>query len=148
MSDLLDLYQDLVVDHSRRPRHKGSLPETPHRAEGDNPLCGDRLEVALELEDDRIVEARFDGQGCAISTASASLLTEALEGKTVDEARELFERFRAAVAGEAPPDLEGLGKLAALVGVREYPMRVKCATLPWHTAMAAMAGRRETVTTE
>ena len=139
MSDLRELYQEVIRDHSRNPRNFGALESATHRAEGRNPLCGD--ELALELCVDgrqRVAEARFSGRGCAISTASASLLTEALRGKSVAETEALFERFHGAVTApeETPVDSEGLGKLACLLGVREYPMRVKCASLAWHSKMA------------
>jgi nitrogen fixation NifU-like protein len=149
MSDLRELYQELILDHSKRPRNVGTL-EGGLRAHGHNPLCGDRLAVYLDVEGDVVREARFQGEGCAISTASASLMTEAVRGRTPAEVKALFERFHQAVTG--PPDVEidtdGLGKLAVLTGVRRYPMRVKCASLAWHTLEAALRGRGESVTTE
>jgi nitrogen fixation NifU-like protein len=139
---LQDLYGEVILDHNRRPRNFGRLPEASHSAVGYNPLCGDRVEVTLRVEDGRIEEIAFEGVGCAISTASASMMTEALRGKSLAESRDLFERFHALVTG-APnggaaegPDL---GKLAAFAGVGEFPMRVKCATLAWHALQSALA---------
>ncbi|HEY3570819.1 MAG TPA: SUF system NifU family Fe-S cluster assembly protein [Thermoanaerobaculia bacterium] len=146
MSDLRDLYQEVILDHNRRPRNFGPLPEANHQAEGNNPLCGDRITVYLDLEGDRIRGISFQGAGCAISTASASLMTEALKGRSVEEARHLFHGFHEMVTkGEEGEDL---GKLAVFTGVREYPMRVKCATLAWHTLMAALDQKDQPVTTE
>jgi nitrogen fixation NifU-like protein len=150
MSDLRDLYQEVILDHTKHPRNKGALEHATHRAHGSNPLCGDQLALFLEVADGRVKDARFSGRGCAISTASASLLTEAVKGRSPAEAHELFARFHRAVT--APPDeaidVSALGKLAALTGVREFPMRVKCASLAWHTLEAALAGKAEPVTTE
>jgi nitrogen fixation protein NifU and related proteins len=149
VSDLRELYQELILDHSKRPRNVGTL-EGGLRAQGHNPLCGDRLTVYLDVHDGRVRDVRFQGEGCAISTASASLMTEAVRGRTPEETQALFERFHDAVTG--PPDVEidveGLGKLAVLTGVRRYPMRVKCASLAWHTLDAALRGRGDSVTTE
>ncbi len=146
--DLADLYRDVIVDHNRRPRNRGPLPGATHRAEGNNPLCGDQLRVFLELQDDRIGELRFEGTGCAISTASASLMSEAVRGRTRAEAAELFTAMhRMLTTPGAAPDPR-LGKLAALAGVREFPARVKCASLCWHTLNAALAGDALPVTTE
>lgn len=150
MTDLAELYQDVILDHGRRPRRFGRLAAASHSAEGDNPLCGDQVHLELAVAEDRIDDVAFEGRGCAISTASASLMAEAVAGKSVEEARRLSELFRRLMRGEggaATEDLEELGKLAALHGVREYPMRVKCATLPWHTFEAALAGGA-TVSTE
>ena len=138
MSDLRDLYQEVILDHNRRPRNFGAPAEANRQAEGYNPLCGDKVTVFLEVEGDRIAAAGFQGAGCAISTASASLMTEALKGRSVEEARGLFQTFHDLVTtgkGEGSPEL---GKLAVFTGVREYPMRVKCATLAWHTLLAAL----------
>jgi nitrogen fixation NifU-like protein len=147
MTELKDLYQELILDHGRAPRNFRRI-ERPHReAEGFNPLCGDQYTVALVLRDDRIEDIAFEGLGCAISKASASLMTTALKGKTRAEAAVLFERFHALVTGD-PSDAESLGKLAVFAGVRDFPVRVKCATLPWHTFRAALEGRREAVSTE
>ncbi len=151
MSELLDLYQEIILDHNKRPRNFGSLPDPDASARGDNPLCGDRLELELELDGDRVSDVRFRGAGCAISTASASLMTEAVKGKSCDEIERLFTAFHELLTGD--PSVRGaaapeLGKLAAFEGVREFPVRVKCATLAWHTLKAALAGRQGAVTTE
>lgn len=146
--DLADLYRDVIVDHNRRPRNFGSLAAANHSAEGNNPLCGDKLHVFLEIEDDIIRDIRFDGAGCAISTASASLMSEAVKGKSRAEVATLFgsvHRMLTRHDAEADP---ALGKLAALAGVRAFPMRVKCASLCWHTLNAALAGSALPVTTE
>jgi nitrogen fixation NifU-like protein len=135
--DLTDLYRDVILDHNRRPRNFGTLEQANALAEGFNPLCGDRLTVRLNLADDRIENIRFEGQGCAISTASASLMTEAVKGKTRGEALALFDRVHRLLTDDAA-DAEDLGKLAALSGVREYPARVKCASLCWHTLASAL----------
>jgi nitrogen fixation NifU-like protein len=151
-SELRELYQEVILDHTRKPRNKRAIEDTRNRAEGFNPLCGDKATVFLRLEGDRIVDASFEGQGCAISTASASMMTEALKGKTREEAEALFERFHrllTASPGDAaanPP--EGLGKLAVFAGVCEFPVRVKCASLAWHTMKNALEGRAEAASTE
>lgn len=146
--DLADLYRDVIVDHNRRPRNRGDLPASTHRAEGNNPLCGDQLHVFVEVKDDLIHDLRFTGSGCAISTASASLMTEALRGRTRVEAAELFSAMhRMLTTPGATPDPR-LGKLMALAGVREFPARVKCASLCWHTLNAALANAAAPVTTE
>ena len=150
MSDLRDLYQELIVDHNKNPRNYGVLADANRRAEGYNPLCGDKVTVYLHMDGDRIGDVRFDGAGCAISTASASLMTQAVKGKTVAEAEALFEAFHAVVTGQDTSDdaAERLGKLAVLAGVREYPSRVKCATLAWHTLHNAAHGEPTTAKTE
>jgi nitrogen fixation protein NifU and related proteins len=135
--ELTDLYRDVILDHNRRPRNFGPLEHANALAEGFNPLCGDRLTVRIDLADDRIENIRFEGQGCAISTASASLMTEAVKGKTRGEALALFDRVHRLLTDDAA-DAEDLGKLAALSGVREYPARVKCASLCWHTLASAL----------
>ena len=147
MSDLHDLYQETILDHGKRPRNTGVLPGATHRAEGYNPLCGDRLTLQLKVEGGHITGIRFQGVGCAISTASASLMTEAMQGKTPEEAERAFEKFHTLLTQERPaaPDL---GKLAVFSGVREYPMRVKCATLAWHTLRAALRSQAQPVSTE
>lgn len=148
MNDLDDLYQELILEHYRRPRNYGRLEDQTRSAEGFNPLCGDRLSVYLEVKDGVIEEAKFEGQGCAISTASASLLTEAVKGKTEAEAEALFRAFQDLLTkpdGDVRPEL---GKLEALAGVRRFPVRVKCATLAWHTLHAALARAQASVTTE
>ena len=150
MSELRDLYQEVILDHAKHPRNFGALEHPTHSATGRNPLCGDQLVLMLDVQHDLVRDARFAGKGCAISTASASLLTEAVKGKTTAQAHELFKRFHDAVTApaDAAPDVSGLGKLAALTGVREFPMRVKCASLAWHTLEAALAGASEPVSTE
>jgi nitrogen fixation NifU-like protein len=150
MSELTDLYQEVVLDHGRRPRNFGPLAGATHRAEGLNPLCGDHVTVYARLDGDRVAEARFEGNGCAISKASASVMTGAVKGRTTGEIEEMFERFHRLVT-EGPGGTggeEALGKLAVFGGVHEYPTRVKCASLPWHTLRAALQGRGEPVTTE
>jgi len=150
MSDLRDLYQDVILDHSRNPRNFGPLADANRTAEGYNPLCGDKLALYLHVEGDHIIGASFQGAGCAISTASASVLTDIVQGKTVAEAHELFRRFRSMVTAplDAEIDEEALGKLAVFSGIREFPVRVKCATLAWHTLEAALAETTNPVTTE
>ena len=138
MSDLTDLYQEVILDHNRRPRNFRAIVAPSHHAEGYNPLCGDRLNLYVQVNGDTITDVAFEGSGCAISKASASLMTDALKGKTVSEANSLFERFHRVVT--TPPDqpVEDLGKLSVLAGVREFPVRVKCASLAWHTFKAAL----------
>jgi nitrogen fixation NifU-like protein len=149
MSDLRDLYQEVILDHSKRPRNFGPLPKANRKAEGYNPLCGDRETVYLTLDGDVLKDVRFEGTGCAISTASASMMTESLKGKTREEADRLFARFRDLITGKDKSDSgRDLGKLEVFSGVREYPVRVKCATLPWHTLKAALEGNGATVSTE
>jgi nitrogen fixation NifU-like protein len=145
--DLAELYRDVIVDHNRSPRNRGRIAGATHHAEGDNPLCGDRLRLDVELAGDVIRDLRFEGSGCAISTASASLMSEAVKGRTKAEAAELFNDVHCMLTG-ASPDASRLGKLAALAGVRAFPARVKCASLAWHTLNAALAGDVPTVTTE
>jgi len=138
MSDLTDLYQQVILDHNRRPRNRGKLPTANRVAHGDNPTCGDQCSVYIRLEGDRIADLSFDGQGCAISQASASLMTTQIKGKTVAEAQALSEQFRKIVTtGEAP---EEISDLAAFAGVHAFPARIKCATLGWHAALEAVGG--------
>jgi nitrogen fixation NifU-like protein len=149
VSDLTDLYQEVVLDHGKRPRNFGPLEGATHRAEGLNPLCGDRVTVWARLEDGRVREARFDGSGCAISKAAASVMTGVVKGKTPEEIDDLFDRFRRLVTeGPRAGEEEALGKLAVFGGVHEYPTRVKCASLPWHALRAALAGKGEPISTE
>ncbi|HEX5138948.1 MAG TPA: SUF system NifU family Fe-S cluster assembly protein [Planctomycetota bacterium] len=151
MSDQLrELYQELILDHNKKPRNRRPMADATADADGFNPLCGDRIHVFVKLLGDRIEDVSFDGMGCAISTASASLMTTALKGKTIAEARALFQRFHEMVTGEpgAAVDADALGKLAVFQGVCEFPVRVKCATLCWHTLKAAIDRSQETVTTE
>lgn len=150
MSDLRELYQEVILDHSKKPRNYLKLEGANRTAEGYNPLCGDVVTVYLQLEDDVIRKVGFQGSGCAISKASASMMTDSLKGKTAAEAQVLFERFHDLVTGgeDQEGDPAGLGKLAVFSGVREFPVRVKCATLAWHTMRAALEGKGETVSTE
>ena len=148
MSDLTDLYQEVILDHNRRPRNFRTIDDASRTQEGYNPLCGDRLMLYVKLDGDRIADVAFQGSGCAISKASASLMTDALKGKTVDEARALFEKFHDMVTSSPDTTAPDLGKLSALSGVREYPTRIKCASLPWHALKAAVAGEPGTVSTE
>ncbi|HEX5758894.1 MAG TPA: SUF system NifU family Fe-S cluster assembly protein [Thermoanaerobaculia bacterium] len=145
-TDLSDLYQEVILDHNRRPRNFGPLPAANRSARGHNPLCGDKVTLFVRVEDDRVEEIAFEGSGCAISMAAASLMTEALKGVPVAEARTLFEGFHRLVTSRPGEPVEvpaELGKLAVFAGVRDYPVRVKCATLPWHTFNAALAGAPE-----
>jgi len=151
MFDLRDLYQEVIVDHNRNPRNFGNMDDADRTAEGFNPLCGDRLNLYLKLDGDRIADVRFDGGGCAISVASASLMTDAMKGKTLAEAEQLFSDFHRLITGDQSAGLdqaERLGKLTALLGVKAYPTRVKCATLCWHTLRSALEGRETVVSTE
>ncbi|MGH8067133.1 MAG: Fe-S cluster assembly sulfur transfer protein SufU [Candidatus Entotheonellia bacterium] len=150
MSDLRELYQELIIDHSKRPRNFRVLEEANRKSEGYNPLCGDKITVFLELENGRVKNVGFQGSGCAISTASASVMTESVKGKTLAEAEILFEVFHRLVTGKPPAagKTPALGKLAAFSGVSEFPARVKCATLAWHTLHAALQGEGDTVSTE
>lgn len=154
MSDLNDLYQEVILDHNKRPRNFRVLEGANRRAEGFNPLCGDRLTLFLQVDGDVIREATFQGSGCAISKASASLMTDALKGKTIDQAQSLFDRFHHMVtsapdAANIEGDFADVGKLSVLAGVREFPLRVKCASLAWHTFKAALKSEKpEVVSTE
>jgi len=149
MSELDDLYQEILLDHYRRPRNFGPLPGADREVDGHNPLCGDRLRLRLRLDGDTVAEARFEGSGCAISTASASMMTEAIRGRPVAEVLALAARFRALVTGEGEAGTaESMGELAALAGVRAYPMRVKCATLAWHALRSALEGASGHISTE
>ncbi|MFU8895446.1 MAG: Fe-S cluster assembly sulfur transfer protein SufU [Gammaproteobacteria bacterium] len=137
--DLADLYRDVIIDHNRKPRNFRKIPPPCRHAEGLNPLCGDKLQVYLKVDaDDRIEDVSFEGSGCAISIASASLMTETLCGRTRAEAETLFERIHGMLTGTEEADIDAIGKLAALAGVREYPSRVKCASLCWHTVHSAL----------
>lgn len=148
MSELHELYQQLIIDHGRKPRNFGVLSGANHVKEGVNPLCGDKLIVYVLEKDGVIDNIHFVGEGCAISTASASLMTQYLKGKSVDEVRDIFHDFHQLVTQGQMHSAERLGKLAVLKGVCEYPARVKCATLCWHTLMAALENRQEPVSTE
>jgi nitrogen fixation protein NifU and related proteins len=142
-----DLYQEIILDHSKRPRNFHPMPDATSRAEGYNPLCGDRLRLYVKMENGLVRDASFEGAGCAISTASASLMTESLKGKTKVQAMAMLERFHDLLTKESPVTAE-LGKLAVFCGVRDYPARVKCATLCWHTLKSALEGVEEPVSTE
>ncbi len=145
--DLAELYRDVIVDHNRSPRNRGRLPAATHHADGDNPLCGDRLHLDVVVAGDLVRDLRFEGSGCAISTASASLMSEAVKGRTLAETATLFDAVHRMLTGELE-DASRLGKLAALAGVRAFPARVKCASLAWHTLNAALAGNAPPVSTE
>ena len=152
MSELRELYQEVILDHTKKPRNFGELPGANRRAEGYNPLCGDRATVLVRLEGDKVADVRFQGAGCSISTASASMMTESIKGKTRAEVEKLFDRFHALITSDptraaqnAAPEL---GKLAVFSGVCEFPVRVKCASLAWHTLKAALAGEGRPVSTE
>ena len=154
MSDLRDLYQEVILDHNRSPRNFGEPDHCDRKADGHNPLCGDEIRVFVTFEDGVVKDVRFVGNGCAISMASASMMTDLIKGKTESEARDLFSRFHQIVTGqvEGEPAADGedddADHLAVLSGVREYPMRVKCATLAWHTLVAALDGGDQPVVTE
>jgi len=143
---LRDLYQEVILDHNRRPRNFHAIADASHTAEGYNPLCGDRLTLYLKVDGGIVTEVSFEGAGCAISKASASLMTDAVKGKSVAEARALFDRFHRMVTTPPEQPVEDLGKLSAFAGVREFPVRVKCASLAWHTLKAAMANETRTST--
>jgi len=150
MADLRELYQETILDHNKRPRNFHEIPNADATAVGHNPLCGDRVTVYLRLADDRIADVAFVGQGCAISKASSSLMTDAVKGKSRAQAHDLFEKFHRMVTGRPgdPVDTQSLGKLAVLSGVSEFPVRVKCASLPWHTLEAALGSKKEIVSLE
>jgi nitrogen fixation NifU-like protein len=147
MNDIADLYQELIIDHSSRPRNFKVL-DAAQSAEGYNPLCGDRLTVYLRMNGDLIADASFQGEGCAISKASASLMTESIKQKTRDEVEKIFSEFHDLVTGVGNPDIESLGKLAAFSGLCEFPIRVKCGMLGWHTLRAALKHETTVVSTE
>jgi len=142
MSDLRELYQDVILEHSKAPRNYRKLATANHKAEGYNPLCGDHFTLYLDLEGDSIHDISFQGSGCAISKASASMMTQSVKGKTREEAERLFKQFHKLVTGQANGNQADLGKLAVFSGVSQFPVRVKCATLAWHTLQAAMEGKR------
>ena len=149
--DLRDLYQDVILDHSKRPRNFGEAEDANRSADGNNPLCGDKVTVYLKIAGEVIEDVRFKARGCAISIASASMMTELVKGKRIDEAEAIFERFHDLLVRKepvTPEEMESLDKLAALTGVRAFPTRIKCATLGWHTFRAAIDDTNEEVTTE
>ena len=151
-SELRELYQETILDHSRKPRNFGALPEANRTAEGYNPLCGDRGTVYVQLADDRVTDVAYQGAGCSISTASASMMTEGVKGKTRPQAEALFERFHDLITSDPQQAsrraIPELGKLTVFAGVSEFPVRVKCAALPWHTFKAALEGAEQPVSTE
>ncbi len=148
MTDMNDLYQELILDHNARPRNYGALNPCTHQAEGVNPLCGDHIVVYVLVENNVVQNIRFEGSGCAISKSSASLLTESVKGKTLDETKHLFEQFHCLLTDKSSSAETSLGKLSAFAGVKEFPMRVKCATLAWHTLKAALDKTSQTISTE
>jgi nitrogen fixation NifU-like protein len=150
MNDLRELYQEVILDHGRTPRNFGKIEGTELHADGHNPLCGDRLTVYLEVKDGKVAKARFDGSGCAISVASASLMTEAILGQDLARVEQMFEDFQALLTGKLDPEEapSRLGKLAVFAGVRDFPVRIKCATLAWHTLRAAETGKHGGCSTE
>ena len=150
MTDLRELYQEVILDHGRTPRNFGRIETTELHADGHNPLCGDRLTVFLEVDGGKVVNARFDGSGCAISVASASLMTEAVIGQTLERVEQMFTDFQALLTGKLDPAeaADRLGKLAVFAGVRDFPVRIKCATLAWHTLRAAESGKHDGCSTE
>jgi nitrogen fixation NifU-like protein len=150
MAELGDLYQQVIIDHNKNPRNKKPIDDATRVISGDNPLCGDKITLYVKLDGDVISDVGFQGKGCAISQASASLMTGAVKGRTVEEAERLFHGFHDMVTGEnGAPDITALGKLAAFGGVKQFPARVKCANLPWHTLHAALAEpEAESVSTE
>jgi nitrogen fixation NifU-like protein len=150
VSEFQDLYQQVILDHNQRPRNFHALEGEVRRSEGHNPLCGDRLTLYLDVQEGRVRDVAFVGAGCAISKASASMMTEAVKGRTREEAEALFRVFHGLLTGDqaVSPDDPRLGKLVVFAGVRDYPVRVKCATLAWHTLRAALADQHDTITTE
>ena len=146
MSDLSELYQEVILDHNRRPRNFHAIGDASHSAEGYNPLCGDRLTLYLKVNGDTIEDVSFEGAGCAISKASASMMTDALKGRSIAEANALFDRFHRMVTTPPSQAVEDLGKLSSLAGVHEFPVRVKCASLAWHTLKAALANAHQAST--
>ena len=149
MNELQDLYREVILDHNRQPRNFGELDEADRVVEGVNPLCGDKMTLYLKLDGDLIEDVRFDGTGCAISVASSSLMTERVKGRSIEESMELYDRVHEMLTGkDGEPPAEEMDKLAALAGVREYPSRVKCASLAWHALKAALTGSGEKISTE
>ena len=148
MADLRELYQEVILEHSKAPRNYRELPAANHKAEGFNPLCGDHFTLYLDLDGDTIRDIGFQGSGCAISKASASMMTQSVKGKSKQEAEKLFSEFHKLVTGQANGNRADVGKLAAFSGVSEFPVRVICATLAWHTLHAALEGKQDAVSTE
>jgi len=150
MEDLRELYQQVILDHNKNPKNFKKIEAATHESEGYNPLCGDKIHLYLLVRDDKIEDIGFEGSGCAISKASASVMTTEVKGKRVEEAKALFEKFKRLLMGENgnQPDLAELGRLAVFSGVRDYPVRIKCAALAWHALVAALENRRDAVSTE
>ena len=148
MSDLRELYQQVILDHNKTPRNFRVIEPCIHEADGFNPLCGDKVHVYVETDGDTIIDVAFQGEGCAISTAAASMMTQAIKGKSIAEAEAIFAAYQKMVTGAEDADSARLGKLAVFEGVREFPMRVKCATLAWHTMRSALHDSNQTATTE
>ena len=148
MAELRDLYQDIILEHSKRPRNYRTLEAANRTVEGYNPLCGDHFTIYLDVEGERIRDISFQGSGCAISQASASMMTQAVKGKRIAAAEQLIEKFHHVATGENGVDSNELGKLAAFAGVSKFPVRVKCATLAWHALRAALQGEQHAVSTE
>ena len=148
MFDIKDLYQEIIVDHNRNPRNFGVIADADKTVEGFNPLCGDKLKLYIKIDGQNISDIAFDGTGCAISVASASLMTDAMKGKSIDEAETLFNNFHSLITTENEIDSDHLGKLAVLAGVKDFPARVKCASLCWHTLHSSLIGDDKPVTTE
>ena len=149
MADLRDLYQEVILEHSKQPRNYRELADADRKVEGYNPLCGDHFTVYLKMDGEKIQDVSFQGSGCAISKASASMMTQSVKGKTLAEAEKIFEQFHKLVIGaERNGNQEELGKMAVFSGVSEFPVRVKCATLAWHTLHAALEGKQEAISTE
>ncbi len=146
--ELRELYQQVILDHNKSPRNFRVIEHANHHSEGYNPLCGDRIDVFIDVEEGIVKDISFQGSGCAISKASASLMSSTVKGKTVDEAEKLFEKFHSLITGKADGDPEELGKLAVFAGVRDFPARVKCASLAWHTMINALKKEKDVVTTE
>ena len=148
MEDLRELYQEVILDHNRNPKNFKKLENASHTSEGYNPLCGDRINLYLQIEDDRIKDISFEGSGCAISKASSSVMTAELKGKSLAEAKELFKKFQGIITGKTEADFTGFDKLSVFAGVREFPIRVKCAALAWHTMLEAIENGTEAISTE
>ena len=148
MNELRELYREVILDHNRQPRNFGELEGANRVVEGVNPLCGDKMTLYVKLANDRVEDIKFQGTGCAISVASSSLMTERIKGKTIEESVQLFKKIHDMLTGATTEPAEELDKLAALAGVREYPSRVKCASLAWHTLKSALEGNQEVATTE
>ena len=150
MDDLRDLYQEVILDHNKNPKNYHAMDDATHRAEGHNPLCGDQVEIFIKVEDNKVVDISFQGHGCAISKAASSVMTTLLKGKTLQEVHETFDKYQHLITADMnePVDIDEFGQLAVFAGVREFPMRVKCASLSWHTLISALDNDNEIATTE